>query len=114
MAKETEKPTIKRTRIVKMYPVVSTKEKPLTPEQIAENKVRNVTEYAMKRFNHAVHAIRVLGNCFGTAYSYGKCKSGDTTELQIDRIEKGLIAAVKQTATNLRTGQKIVDAGISL
>jgi len=114
MAKETEKPAIKRTRIVKMYPVVSTTEKPLTPEQIAENKVKNVTEYAMKRFNHAVHAIRVLGNCSGTAYSYGKCKSGDMAELQIDRIERVLYAQVEQAINNIRTGKKIADAGISL
>jgi len=108
-----------RERKVKKFPVSASYTNKegnvisLSAEQRAENRKKNVTVYAAKRVDKAVERIDILGNCIGSEYDWCKCTNDPTVE-QIDEIKKTLDAAVDRCIDSLRTGQKIVKAGIAL
>ena len=89
-----------------VVPAVAGKIKKVRLVKLSDNPIENVSKFACARLNKVVSNIRVFGNCFGSRYSW-KAE-------QIDTAEAALTAAVARAIDNLRTGKKIVDAGIKL
>ena len=85
-----EKKAIKRERKVKL----------------SDDAEKNVKMFACARLNKAVTGVKVFGNCFGNNYQW--------SAEQIDKAESVLHEAVNIAISNLRTGKKIVEAGITL